>query len=328
MTTATPGGPLRRGADRPARRPHRLLPRRPPVELPCGARRSTGGWSAATTTCARCSPTRPTSARWATAPARRSSTAARSSTWRATSTGARVRCSPATCAARGCSRDPNASTCARSAPGWPTPCRGTSRSTSRSAFTTPLPLDVIAWLMDIAEAPNFRELYDTIVAAGASNLRGDPEVQRRGEEARAELFAFVTPLIERRRADPGRRPAEHAVQHRVRGRAAVRRRDPVVLLVPPGRRRGDDRPGAVEPAQAVVARPRAVGTARRAARPAQVGVRRGAALRPSGPRASAAASEPTSSSAASRCGRVSGWWCSWPRPTATPTCSTTPTAST
>jgi cytochrome P450 len=73
----------------------------------------------------------------------------------------------------------------------------------KAGFTTPLPLDVIAWLMDIAEAPNFRELYDTIVAAGASNLRGDPEVQRRGEEARAELFAFVTPLIERRRADPG-----------------------------------------------------------------------------------------------------------------------------
>jgi cytochrome P450 len=46
-------------------------------------------------------------------------------------------------------------------------------------------------------------LYDTIVAAGASNLRGDPNVQRRGEEARAELFAFVTPLIEERRDNPG-----------------------------------------------------------------------------------------------------------------------------
>lgn len=73
----------------------------------------------------------------------------------------------------------------------------------KERFTTPLPLDVTAWLMDIAEAPNFRSLYDTIVAAGASNLRGDPEVQRRGEAARATLFAFVTPLIERRRAEPG-----------------------------------------------------------------------------------------------------------------------------
>jgi cytochrome P450 len=73
----------------------------------------------------------------------------------------------------------------------------------KPAFTTPLPLDVTAWLMDIAEAPDFRSLYDTIVAAGASNLRGDPEVQRRGVEARETLFAFVTPLIEQRRADPG-----------------------------------------------------------------------------------------------------------------------------
>ena len=57
--------------------------------------------------------------------------------------------------------------------------------------------------MDIAEAPNFRVLYDTIVAAGASNLRGDPDVQRRGEQARAELFAYVTPLIHQRREHPG-----------------------------------------------------------------------------------------------------------------------------
>lgn len=73
----------------------------------------------------------------------------------------------------------------------------------KAQFTTPVPLEVTAWLMDIAEAPNFRTLYDTIVAAGASNLRGDPEVQRRGEEARTTLFEFVTPLIAQRRADPG-----------------------------------------------------------------------------------------------------------------------------
>lgn len=73
----------------------------------------------------------------------------------------------------------------------------------KQRFTTPLPLDVTAWLMDIAEAPDFHSIYDTIVAAGASNLRGDPEVQRRGEEARATLFDFVTPLIEQRRREPG-----------------------------------------------------------------------------------------------------------------------------
>jgi cytochrome P450 len=72
----------------------------------------------------------------------------------------------------------------------------------KAGFTTPLPLDVTAWLMGIEEAPNFRETYDTIVAAGASNLRGDQDVQRRGEEARAKLFAFLTPLIHQRRRDP------------------------------------------------------------------------------------------------------------------------------
>ncbi len=73
----------------------------------------------------------------------------------------------------------------------------------KKRFTTPLPLDVTAWLMDIAEAPDFHALYDTIVAAGASNLRGDPDVQRRGEAARATLFDFVTPLITQRREHPG-----------------------------------------------------------------------------------------------------------------------------
>ena len=73
----------------------------------------------------------------------------------------------------------------------------------KTRFTTPLPLDVTAWLMDIAEAPDFHSTYDTIVAAGASNLRGDPEVQRRGEIARASLFDFVTPLIAARRERPG-----------------------------------------------------------------------------------------------------------------------------
>jgi cytochrome P450 len=73
----------------------------------------------------------------------------------------------------------------------------------KERFTASLPLEVTAWLMDIAEVPGFRSLYDTIVAAGVSNLRGDPEVQRRGEQARTVLFDFITPLITQRRAHPG-----------------------------------------------------------------------------------------------------------------------------
>ena len=73
----------------------------------------------------------------------------------------------------------------------------------KAGFTTPLPLQITADMMAIPEAPQFRQWYDTIVAAGASNLSGDPEVLRRGQEARAQLFDFLTPVIEDRRANPG-----------------------------------------------------------------------------------------------------------------------------
>lgn len=72
----------------------------------------------------------------------------------------------------------------------------------KSMFTTPLPLGVTSWVMDIHEAPNFRSNYDAIVAAGASNLRGDPAVVERAIVAKTELFAFITPLIEQRRSNP------------------------------------------------------------------------------------------------------------------------------
>lgn len=72
----------------------------------------------------------------------------------------------------------------------------------RAAFTTPLPLQVTAWIMGIDEAPNFRDTYDQIVAGGVSNVAGDPDVHARAVAARTELFAFVTPLIEARRNDP------------------------------------------------------------------------------------------------------------------------------
>ena len=73
----------------------------------------------------------------------------------------------------------------------------------KARYTTPMPLQVIAWLMDIAGAPDFRDTYDAIVAAGASNLNADPAIQKRGEAARTRLYDYVTPLIEERRADPG-----------------------------------------------------------------------------------------------------------------------------
>ena len=73
----------------------------------------------------------------------------------------------------------------------------------KSDFTTPLPLNVTASLMGIPEAPRFRDWYDAIVLAGASNLSGDPEVQRRGLEAKENLVAFLRPVVASRRESPG-----------------------------------------------------------------------------------------------------------------------------
>jgi cytochrome P450 len=73
----------------------------------------------------------------------------------------------------------------------------------RRGFTEPVPLGVIAELMDMTEAANFRHWYQDIVAAGISNVTKDPVVHARGEAARDELFEFVTPTIEARRECPG-----------------------------------------------------------------------------------------------------------------------------
>jgi cytochrome P450 len=73
----------------------------------------------------------------------------------------------------------------------------------KRGFTTPQPLTVTARLMALPDAPMFRDWYDDIVAAGASNLRGDPDVAARGVEARKNLSAWLEPIIAERRANPG-----------------------------------------------------------------------------------------------------------------------------
>lgn len=73
----------------------------------------------------------------------------------------------------------------------------------REGFTEPIPLGVIAELMDMTEAGNFRHWYNDIVSAGISNVNKDPAIHAKGEAARDELFAFVTPSIEERRECPG-----------------------------------------------------------------------------------------------------------------------------
>lgn len=73
----------------------------------------------------------------------------------------------------------------------------------RRGFTEPVPLGVIAALMDMAEAGDFRHWYNDIVSAGISNVNKDPAIHAKGEAARDELFAFVTPSIDERRGCPG-----------------------------------------------------------------------------------------------------------------------------
>lgn len=73
----------------------------------------------------------------------------------------------------------------------------------KEALTTPMPLIVTARIMGLPDAPKFRDWYYAIVAAGASNLRGDPEVAARGIAARQSLSEWLTPLIEERRQAPG-----------------------------------------------------------------------------------------------------------------------------
>ena len=73
----------------------------------------------------------------------------------------------------------------------------------RRGYTEPVPLDVIAELMDMGEAANFRSWYHDIVAAGTSNIARDPVVHATGLAARDELYAFVTPSIAERRTCPG-----------------------------------------------------------------------------------------------------------------------------
>lgn len=73
----------------------------------------------------------------------------------------------------------------------------------RRGFTEPVPLGVIAALMDMTEAGGFRHWYHDIVSAGISNVNKDPEIHAKGLAARAELFDFITPTIEARRTKPG-----------------------------------------------------------------------------------------------------------------------------
>lgn len=73
----------------------------------------------------------------------------------------------------------------------------------KDGFTTPMPLQVTAWLMDIEEAAGFRHTYDRMVAASTSNQSGDPKVLQDGLDAIEDLHELITPYLKQRRITPG-----------------------------------------------------------------------------------------------------------------------------
>jgi cytochrome P450 len=73
----------------------------------------------------------------------------------------------------------------------------------KAAYTTPMPLQVIAWMLDVEDAAEFREWYDALAAAGVENVVSDPSLREAGLAARDSLRALITPLIDARRDDPG-----------------------------------------------------------------------------------------------------------------------------
>lgn len=73
----------------------------------------------------------------------------------------------------------------------------------KAEYTTPLPLRLIAWMLDVEAAAEFRGWYDALAAAGVENVVADPSLREAGLRARDELRDLVGPLIDARRIDPG-----------------------------------------------------------------------------------------------------------------------------
>ncbi len=72
----------------------------------------------------------------------------------------------------------------------------------RAELFSRFPMTVIAQLMGLSDAADFRELYGHVVAAATSNMQGDPAIAARGESAREAIYEMLRPAVEERRAKP------------------------------------------------------------------------------------------------------------------------------
>lgn len=69
-------------------------------------------------------------------------------------------------------------------------------------LNTSLPMEVTATMMGILDVARSRPWYDAIRKAGVTNSRNDPEITRRGVEARRALGDYLAPVIAEKRRQP------------------------------------------------------------------------------------------------------------------------------
>ena len=69
-------------------------------------------------------------------------------------------------------------------------------------LNTSLPMEVTATMMGIRDVARFRPWYDAIGKASVTNIRNDPEITRKGIEARRALGDYLAPVIAEKRRQP------------------------------------------------------------------------------------------------------------------------------
>ena len=69
-------------------------------------------------------------------------------------------------------------------------------------LNTSLPMEVTATMMGIPDVARFRPWYDAIGKASVTNIRNDPEITRKGIEARQALGDYMAPVIAEKRRHP------------------------------------------------------------------------------------------------------------------------------
>lgn len=73
----------------------------------------------------------------------------------------------------------------------------------KARFSSPLPLKVITDLLDVPEGVHWVRWYDALAAGGVGSITGDASLRERALAARDEVFAYIGPIIKKRRRQPG-----------------------------------------------------------------------------------------------------------------------------